>query len=142
MARLGRRKAVDGSAAEKYRRVGAALLESAETLTTLAEVDDQFGNAIAIVAIHGAIAYSDTLAIAFGGFKSTDGDHTRAADLVQEAMGSRAAERALKALRSALSMKDKVSYSGMYYRIDEAERLLEQVRRFSSWADEAYDHRR
>ena len=57
-------------------------------------------------------------------------------------MGSRAAERALKALRSALSMKDKVSYSGMYYRIDEAKRLLEQVRRFSSWADEAYDHRR
>jgi len=142
MAKLGRRKAVDRSAAEKYRRVGTALLESAETLITVADEDDQFGNAIAIVAIHGAIAYADSLAIAFGGFKSTDGDHTRAADVVQEAMGSRADERALKALRSALAMKDKVSYSGMYYRIDEAARLLEQVRRFSGWAEEAYDHRR
>jgi hypothetical protein len=39
-------------------------------------------------------------------------------------------------------MKDKVSYSGMYYRIDEATRVLEQVRRFSSWAEDAYDSRR
>jgi hypothetical protein len=141
VAKLGRRKTIDPSHADKYRRVGEALLDSADSLATIADEDDQFGNAIAIVAIHACIAYADALAISHAGFKSTDGDHTRAADVVQDALGSRADAQALKALRSALQRKDTVSYSGTYYRISDSERLLRDAKAFCAWAEGAYENR-
>lgn len=139
--RLGRRKAVDRSAADKYRRVADGLLESARSLVHLADEADHYGNAIAIVAIHAAVAWADTLCIAYAGMKSTDGDHARAADLVQDALGARADEQALKSLRSALQKKDQVSYGGDYYRVSEARTLLTRVELFCSWAEKAYESR-
>ncbi len=74
MVTRGSRKEVDRGQAEKYRRVGAALLESARTLEELATESDSYGNAIAVVALHACIAYND----AWKGVQSTEGDHTRA----------------------------------------------------------------
>jgi hypothetical protein len=80
MVTRGSRKEGDRGQAEKYRRVGAALLESAQVLTELADEGDGYGNAIAVVAVHACIACNDALSIAWKGVKSTEGDHTRAPD--------------------------------------------------------------
>jgi hypothetical protein len=73
MVARGSRKDIDKAQAEKYRRVGAALLESARVLAEVAADGDSFGNAIAVVAVHACIAYNDALSIAWRGVKSTEG---------------------------------------------------------------------
>lgn len=90
MVRSGSAKDVDPSQAEKYRRVGASLLASARALEGVAVGGDPYGNAIGVVAVHAAIAYNDALTIAFRGIRSTEGDHRKAADVLQRALGHRA----------------------------------------------------
>lgn len=141
MVARGSRKEVDRTQAEKYRRVGASLLESAHVLAELATESDSFGNAIAVVAVHACIAYNDALSIAWRGVKSTEGDHARAPDTLVFALGHRAPADQVRQLRSVLGKKDQVSYQGSYYRVSEAARLLEQAAGFCRWADEMYDQR-
>lgn len=141
MVARGNRKDVDRDQAEKYRRVGAALLESASVLSDLATDADSFGNAIAVVAVHACIAYNDALSIAWRGVKSTDGEHERAADTLAFALGPLAAAEQVRRLRMVLSRKDQVSYQGSYYRVQEAVRLLEQAAAFCTWAEQMYDRR-
>jgi len=141
MVTRGNRKDVDRHQAEKYRRVGAALLESASVLSDLATDADSFGNAIAVVAVHACIAYNDALSIAWRGVKSTDGEHARAADTLMFALGPLAAAEQVRRLRAVLSRKDQVSYQGSYYGVQEAVRLLEQAAVFCAWAEQMYDRR-
>jgi len=138
---LGRCKAVDRSVADKYRRVAASFVESARTLADLADEEDHFGNAIAIVAVHAAIAWSDAVSIAYAGMKSTDGDHVRAADLLQDSLGARTDAQALRSLRSVLQKKDMIAYGGDYYRVSEARALLAKVEAFCAWAETMYERR-
>lgn len=65
MSNRGRRRRVDKAQAVKYHRVGIALLQSATDLLNIAEEHDTYGNAIAIVVIHAAIAYTDALTIGY-----------------------------------------------------------------------------
>ena len=141
MVARANRKEVDKAQAEKYRRVGAALLESAGVLAELATDADSFGNAIAVVAVHACIAYNDALSIAWRGVKSTEGDHARAADTLVYALGPVAAAEQVRQLRMVLSRKDHVSYQGSYYRVSDAARLLEQAGAFCAWAEDMYDRR-
>jgi hypothetical protein len=62
MVKLGQTKSEDRSRAVKYQSVGRALLRTAEDLATMAEA--KFGNGLAIIAIHAAIAYTDALTVA------------------------------------------------------------------------------
>ena len=141
MVTRGSRKEVDQGQAEKYRRVGAALLESAQTLAELATESDSYGNAIAVVAVHACIAYNDALSIAWKGVKSTEGDHTRAVDTLVFALSHRAPPERVRQLRMVLGRKDQVSYQGSYYRVSEAMRLLEDAAGFCGWAEQMYDQR-
>ena len=141
MVARGNRKDVDRAQAEKYRRVGAALLESANVLAELATDGDSYGNAIAVVAVHACIAYNDALSIAWKGVKSTEGDHSRAVDTLVFALGNLAVAERVRQLRSVLSRKDEVSYQGSYYRVGEAVHLLQQAAAFCAWADDLYDRR-
>ena len=141
MVGRGSRKTVDRSQAEKYRRVGAALIESARALQTVADEEDRFGNAIGIVAVHAAVAYTDALTIQFAEFKSTEGDHRKAADALLAALTHRADPDKVSLLRSVLGAKDEVSYSGTFYRLADAGKLLSRTIEFAAWAEEMY-HRR
>lgn len=136
MVGRSQRKAVDPSQSDKYRRVGGSLLESARALLTVADEGDRFGNAIGIIAVHAAIAYTDALTIAFGGFKSTDGDHRKAADALLTAMANRLEPTTVTLLRTIVGVKDEVSYGGTYYRVVDAERVLERTIKYSEWAEE------
>lgn len=141
MVTRGSRKEVDRAQAERYRRVGAALLESAQTLADLATESDGFGNAIAVVAVHACIAYNDALSIAWKGVNSTEGDHTRAPDTLVFALAHRAPAERVRQLRAVVGKKDQVSYQGSWYRVSEAARLLQDAAGFCRWAEEMYDQR-
>jgi hypothetical protein len=141
MVSRGSRKEVDRSQADKYRKVGAALLESARTLAELATESDGFGNAIAVVAVHACIAYNDALSIAWKGVKSTDGDHTRAPDTLLFALSHQVPPERVRQLKAVVGKKDEVSYQGTYFRIDQAARLLDEASGFCAWAEEIYDQR-
>ncbi|TVP78388.1 MAG: hypothetical protein EA352_02115 [Gemmatimonadales bacterium] len=132
---------MDPSSAMKYNRVAQALGRSARDLCEVAEDGDLYGNAIAIVAIHAAIAHSDALTIAFGGFKSTEGDHLRAGDALLAALGSRADPGKIKLLRSIISEKDTVSCQGVYYTVEDAQAVVGRLMEFADWADAMYQQR-
>jgi hypothetical protein len=130
----GRRKPVDPSGFVKYRDVGRALRNSANDLSTLSEDGDEYGNATGICAIHACIAYSDALCIKLGGFKSSEGEHLRAADALREVLGNRLDETAFKAFRRALSRKDQISYQGDYYTVGDARQVVRDMNTFCDWA--------
>lgn len=127
MVKRGRAKSVDPAQALRYRAVGKALLRSAGSMVELSDLDRYYGNAIAIVCIHSVIAYNDSLTVAFGGVKSTEGEHARAADVLQSALGPRASPEMVKLARSLLTLKDRVSYQGQYHTGEEAARLFRRA---------------
>ena len=141
MARRSRTKSVDPAQAIRYRAVGEALLRSATAMVELSDLDLYYGNAIAIVTIHAVIAYNDALTVAFGGVKSTEGEHARAADVLQSPLGSRASPERVKLARSLLTLKDRVSYQGQYYTGEEAVQLFRRAEEFCDWAERMYQER-
>lgn len=141
MARTSRTRSADRGEAEKYRSVGDALLESASALHDLSDEADRYGNAIGVLAIHAAIAWADAIAIAYGGRKSVEGDHTKAADLLADILGPNMDADRLRLLRGVLAAKDKVSYTGTYYDGKQAGQLLKRATMFIVWAREMYDRR-
>lgn len=141
MVSRGRRKTLDASHGDRYRRMGSALIESARVLHDLADEEDRFGNAIGIVVVHAVIAYADALSIAYGGFKSTEGDHAKAVDALQDAMGHQADPAKVRLLRSVISRKDEISYSGTFYRMERARKVFEEAVSFAEWAEDMYVRR-
>lgn len=141
MVKRGRRKRMDRSAARKHHRVARSLRQSALDLSEPAEDGDRYGNAIAIIAIHAAVAYGDALCIAYGGFKSTEGEHQRAAEALDDALGSHGEPQRMKDFRAILDEKDAVAYQGVYYTIADARKVVERLDRFARWAEELYNQR-
>jgi hypothetical protein len=141
VANKSRQKSTDRSQATKYLTVAESLLKSAEALSEIAVEGNPYGNGIGVIATHAAIAFNDTLTIAYREVRSTEGDHRRAADVLQQAMGPRVPAEELGRLRSVLALKDRISYSGTYYRLDEARRILADVQAFGTWARQMYEQR-
>ena len=110
----------------------------------LASEGDSYGNAIAVLAIHAAISYNDALTISYGELKSPAGQHSRAADLLTEVLkgiNTREVSSRADQLRTILGSKDRVSYTGTFYRLEDAALLLTQVTDFARWADAMYQRR-
>lgn len=124
----------DRGRAQRYEQVARTLLRTAEDLSALA--DGRYGNALAILGVHAAIAYTDALTVAYRGLESTDGDHAQAAAVLQHALGSGAPADQVRRLRGILGAKSHASYSGTFYTLEEGERLLAQVRLYAAWATE------
>ena len=119
--------------------VARGLRKSAADIVLLAE--EGHGNAIAIVAIHSAINYADALCIAYGGFKSSEGEHERAVDALKQALGNRTDSAQASKLLSILKEKDAASYQGVYYTLAQAQRLVRKLEAFADWAETMYDQR-
>jgi len=135
VVRTGGHKREDRSRSPQYEQVGRSLLRTAEDLATMAEA--KYGNALAILAIHAAIAYTDALTVAYREMKSTDGDHAQAATLLVNALKNQVPPAEVKRLRRVLNTKSSVSYSGTYYTLAEGEGLLAEVRMYVAWAEGA-----
>ena len=133
-------KRVDKSRAPQYAETGRVFLESAQALADVADDGAPYGNAIALLAIHAAISYSDALTIAFGELKSAD-EHTKAADTLRSVLGSRLPTDQVKSFRTILQEKDAVSYQGTYYTLADGRKLLKRSRTFCAWALELFQTR-
>lgn len=135
MVRLGSTSTEDPSRAAKYQAIGRSLHRNSQELDAISET--RYGNGLAIIAIHAAIAYTDALTIAYRGIKSQDGDHARAADVLAHALGQhRAAATQVNRLRGILQAKSDVSYSGQYYTLEEGRRIIRETTEFIRWAEE------
>lgn len=131
--RLGATKNEERYRSIQYLSVARSLLETARGLDLIA--DWKYGNGLAIVAVHAAIAYTDALTVAFRGVKSVDGDHTRAADVLVHALGSRVETPQVNRLRRVLQRKSDAAYGGKYYTLDDGRDLLSDVDRYAAWAE-------
>lgn len=140
MVKLGRTKHEDRDRSAKYQSVGRALLQTARDLATMG--DPKYGNALAIIAIHAAIAYTDALTVAFRELKSTDGEHLQAAELLAHTIGPRIDADHLRRLRRILGSKSHASYSGSYYTLEDGREILQDLERFTEWAEDRLTERR
>lgn len=141
MVNLGKTRRTDRSQAERYLRVARALHSTAADLHELAVEGDTYGNAIAIVAIHSAIAYADALTIAFREIKSVDGDHAIAVATLRHAMGHRAEEGQMRRLGSIIDEKTTVSYQGQYYTVADSRIVVEKLDAFAEWVLTVWEDR-
>lgn len=132
--RTGARR-VERHEAPRYADTGRVFLESAQALSDVAHDGAPYGNAIALLAIHATISYTDALSIAFGERKSAD-VHTKAADLLRAVLGTRLPNDQAKSLRRILQEKDSVSYQGTWYTLEDGRKLLADARQYCAWARE------
>jgi hypothetical protein len=140
VVRLGRTKQEERERFAKYRAVGRGLLATARDLESMG--DAKYGNGLAIIAIiamiaiHAAIAYTDALTVAYREIRSTDGEHTRAAEVLVHALGHRADAEQVRRLRRIPGAKTHASYSGSYYTIDDGRAMLLELEHFARWAED------
>lgn len=131
---------VDKAQAPKYADTGRVFLASAKALSDVADDDAPYGNAIALMAIHATISYTDALSIAYGEKKSAD-EHTKAVETLRSIIGGRFPETRAKQLRKVLLQKDTVSYQGAYYSLSEGRSLLLVAEAYCKWASDLLEQR-
>jgi len=141
MVNLGRTRRMDRSQAAKYLRVGRALHSTVGDLNQLAAEGDTYGNAMAIVAVHAAIAYADALSIAYRDLKSVDGDHSLTVVTLRHAIGQRADAAQIKRLGNIIDQKSAVSYQGQYYTLADARAVVEKLDAFAEWVLSLWEER-
>ena len=140
MVRLGSTTTEDPSRAAKYLSIGRSLHRNSQELEAISET--RYGNGLAIIAIHAAIAYTDALTIAYRGIKSQDGDHVRAADVLAHALGQKQEYvRHVNRLRGILQAKSDASYSGKYYTLDDGRRIVREATEYIRWAEDMLANR-
>lgn len=61
--------------------------------------------------------------------------------MLQRALGHRVRAEEVERLRSILALKDRISYAGQYYTLDEARTLLRSAEAFAAWAKAMYAER-
>lgn len=88
-------------------------------------------------AIHAAISGTDAATVALAGVRSTDPDHQRAADLLEEVASSApyGRERA-RQLRALLARKNTVEYESRKASARDARDGVERAGRIVDWAEE------
>ncbi len=141
VVRRTNRKRVDPAQSGRYRDVARALLGGATVLDTLGDDADSYGSSLALLAVHAAIAYSDALSIAYGGVKSTDGDHDAVVPTLQAALRQDVSEAALKDLRTVLQEKDAIAYQGEAYSMQDGREIFARTQAYCVWAEAAYQRR-
>jgi len=100
-------------------------------------LDADRNDAALLDAIHAAISATDAATIALAGVRSTDPDHQRAADLLEEvaAPAPEARERA-RQLRALLARKNTVEYESRKASVQDARDGVERAGGIVDWARE------
>lgn len=133
MTRTDRAKRVDPMQAERYAEVGRHLLAAARDLDALD--DTRHANAMAILAVHAAIAAVDAATIHLAARKSTSADHHAAARLLVDSAGTRLPSEVAQAHRRLLAEKDQVAYAGHVVGLREARAALTRAERVAAWTE-------
>lgn len=94
-------------------------------------------------AIHAAISGTDATTIALAGVRSTDPDHQRAADLLEEVAASAPdARKRARQLRTLLARKNTVEYESRKASVKDARDGVERAGRIVEWASEVLEQAR
>lgn len=134
MARTDRAKRVDPVRADGFAEIGRRLLIAGRTM--LEHRDPRHASALAILAIHAVIAFTDALCVRFGGKKSTSADHAAAIKLLRGILGARLPREMERAVDRVLREKDRFEYEGYVATLKEAEAVFTKAERFGAWTEE------
>jgi HEPN domain-containing protein len=108
-----------------------------------AALDAERFDAALLNAIHAAISAADAVTVALVGRRSTDPDHQRAVDLLEEATGSAPETRTRsRQVRALLARKNTVEYESRPATGRDARDGVEQAGRVVTWAREVVSQAR
>jgi len=128
----GKRLTVERTAARSY-------LDKADEFLAAAKMalDSGKRDAVMLNAIHAAIAAADSVTVALLGVRSTDPDHLRAADLLEEVGGGGTEMKGhARQLRQLLSKKNVTEYESRRATTKEADEAIRRAQRLVEWARE------
>lgn|ERR1700694_2148172 len=91
-------------------------------------------DAVLLDAIHAAISGTDTVTVALGGVRSTDPDHQRAVDLLEEVAAAPEIRERARQLRVLLARKNAVEYESRKASAKDARDGVERAGRIVEWA--------
>jgi HEPN domain-containing protein len=118
--------------ASLYQAKGEQFLEEARLALKSSRHDAAMLNAI-----HAAISATDAVTVALSGRRSTDPDHQRAVDLLEEIGGrSESITARVKQLRALLAKKNQVEYEARRGKAGEATDAVARAVRIVEWAGE------
>jgi hypothetical protein len=133
MTRTDRVRRVEPGHADGYAEVGRRLLAAGRTI--VAAGDPRHAPALAILAVHAAIAYADAVTIRTGGRKSASADHSAALKLLRAVLGNRLPPAMERLLARVLAEKDRFEYQGYVATMAEAARTFEAAEKVGAWAE-------
>jgi HEPN domain-containing protein len=105
-------------------------------------VEANRNDAALLDAIHAAISAAGAATIALAGIRSTDPDHQRAADLLEEVAGASEGRDRAKQLRSLLARKNSVEYESRKASAKDAHDGVERAGRIVDWAKDLLEKAR
>lgn len=141
MPRIAVTKRIERTQAAGYLGTGKPFVVAAEALRVPAGEDESCGNAIALLAVHAAIAHVDAPTIAFAERRSCSGDHRHAARLLRDVLGNQLPEKQERPLLSMLNAKDTETYQGKYFALSDAVELLAKASTLAVWAEDRFHAR-
>ena len=104
------------------------------------ELSDERYDAAMLAAVHAVISANDAVTAVLAGIRSTDPDHKRAADLLEEVSGGSPEVRAhVRQLRELLARKIVVEYESRRATKREALDASNRADRFVAWAQEVVE---
>ena len=133
MVKADHAKRVDPTRADGYAELGRRLLVAGRAI--LEDGDARHASGLAILAIHAAIAFADSLCVRVGGKKSTSADHQAAVQLLRAVMGTRLPADMQQLLARVISDKDRFEYQGYLATMKEARAMFSKAERFAAWAE-------
>jgi hypothetical protein len=133
MTRKGPTKGVDPTFVAGRLRVARAYLKAARTEAAAIEKGD-VGNPIMSQAVNAAIAFADALTAKHAG-RINQKDHAAAVTALRDALGNRFPTAQETRLRRILGEKDEIQYGARLKTTLDAERMLEHLEAFATWAE-------
>lgn len=118
------------------RRQARAFLTKTDEFLAAARASKEAGrnDDAMLEAIHAAISATDAVTCALAGIRSTDPDHSREADLLEEIGPKGEVASHARQLRQLLANKNAVEYESRRTTTKEASDALKRAERFTGWA--------
>jgi hypothetical protein len=104
---------------------------------TLLQDDAEYRYSSALLAIHGAISYSDALRVGLGDTGTSSDNHQNAATELRKQLMLRKYDRqqGISRLEKLLRRKTTIAYSGDSVSEQEVKSIIQQAERFAVWAE-------
>ncbi|MET3524293.1 hypothetical protein [Mesorhizobium abyssinicae] len=133
MVRTGSAKKKDASYISGRLVVARGYLKEARNSNAWADPGD-IGNPSISAIINCAVAYADVMTTRYRG-EINQGDHRAVVKLLRAALGKELPNRQEANLKVLLEQKDEVQYGSRLKTGDDAERALERLEEFVTWAE-------